>query len=130
MRCPRLLGVGLVLGVAAMLPIAHGQGGGQMQKVRFSTIDGVELVGTFYAGAKKGPPTVLLLHAIGEDSKKKGMVALAEELQKRGFAVLSFDFRGHGASTDLSDANEFWKYKINQTLFKGFPKAAIELKDK
>src|SRR5437879_4389623 len=76
---------------------SYGQGANH-KKINFNTVDGVEIKGTFYPSAGKAP-AVLLLHALGEDSRKKNWVNLAEELQKNGFAVLTFDFRGHGEST-------------------------------
>jgi hypothetical protein len=87
------------------------------EKARFLTADTVQLFGTFYPSMKKNPPTVILLHNIGEDRKKKAWVTLAQELQKKGFAVLTFDFRGHGESTGFDDANTFWKMN-NQNYFK------------
>jgi pimeloyl-ACP methyl ester carboxylesterase len=81
-----------------------------VERANFQSIDGVQLKGSFYPSTKKNPPTVILLHNIGEDRKKKAWVVLAKQLQGRGFAVLTFDFRGHGESTDLGENRaEFWK---------------------
>jgi len=79
----------------------------ESETARFTSADGVNLVGTFYRTNRRNPPTVLILHALGEDSSKKGWGVLAEELSANGFAVLSFDFRGHGKSTTVNPA-EFW----------------------
>jgi len=45
--------------------------------------------------------------------------------------VLAFDFRGHGASTEVGDG--FWRFRDNQSLVKGFqrgkPRGTIDVKD-
>ncbi|MBI1916185.1 MAG: hypothetical protein HYS12_15840 [Planctomycetes bacterium] len=51
-------------------------------------------------------------------SHEEGWDLLADELAKKGFAVLSFDFRGHGDSNTIGA--EFWKYRYNQQLLKTF----------
>jgi hypothetical protein len=110
--------LGLLLGLAL---IALSQPGGaaraadRFSKVSFDTVDGVTLQGTFYPSPKgKDEPTVLLLHRIGSDSHKDGWDELAKALNDKGYSVLSFDFRGHGASTAV-DPNKFWSYAWNQT---------------
>src|SRR5262249_21373057 len=70
------------------------------EKAKFFTADHVELMGRFYPSFKgKKAPSVICLHKIGSDSSKDGWDKLAESLQKKGYAVLVFDFRGHGDST-------------------------------
>ncbi|MFO0867207.1 MAG: hypothetical protein U0744_21640 [Gemmataceae bacterium] len=101
-------------------------------KVRIPTIDGVVLQGTFYAAknpAGKVPPTVLLVHALGEKSSKPEWVNLATSLQEK-FAVMTFDFRGHGESTEIDPA-KFGRYQPNVNLVKGFKanKESIDYKD-
>src|SRR5262245_3026593 len=119
LRLPRLLLVALTVGSVSLLPTTQAQEEkGRTDKVRFQTIDGVDLHGTFYPSGKSNPPTVLLLHAVGENSKKKGWVHLAEELQKKGFAVLTFDFRGHGQSTEIVEPNKFWEAPPNRMYMK------------
>lgn len=88
------------------------------EKVRFNSVDGVELQGKFFASNKKKAPVVLMLHALGEDSGKKNWVSLAEELQRSGLNVLTFDFRGHGLSVNV-DAEKFWTYPHNMNLAGG-----------
>ena len=62
------------------------------------TQDGVSLSATFYPGTnEKESVPVLLLH--NWKSSRKEFIVLAEELQKKGCAVLVPDLRGHGAST-------------------------------
>jgi pimeloyl-ACP methyl ester carboxylesterase len=84
------------------------------KKLKFSSFDGVELSGTFYpklAMAKDKDACVLLLHNLdrikGGDSHQDGWDALAEDLQKDGYSVLSFDFRGFGDSKEISK-DKFW----------------------
>jgi hypothetical protein len=77
------------------------------ESARFKTVDGVNIYGTYYPSNRRNAPVVLLLHALGEDSSKKGMTTLGEELSAKGYAVLAFDFRGHGRSTSVEPA-EFW----------------------
>jgi alpha-beta hydrolase superfamily lysophospholipase len=93
-------------------------------RVSFSACDGVELSGTFYPspkGKKDKDAVVLLLHDF--DPRKGGgshgdFDKLAERLQKEGYSVLSFDFRGFGGSKSVRE--EFWKFNYNQ---RGIPKA-------
>ena len=72
--------------------------------VSFPTVDGITLRGKFYRGPKmpKPVPVVILLHNVGgsETSNHANWIALAKELQS-DFAVLAFDFRGHGRSTTV-----------------------------
>lgn len=132
----RLVALAFGLFFAGML---QNQASAESVKVKFDTIDQVELQGTFYPGSKgKKSPCVLLLHKFGSDSQQDGWVKLAEELQKNDFAVLSFDFRGHGNSTAVGSG--FWDFPgpqysapPNRTLVRGFnpakPKTSISHKD-
>jgi pimeloyl-ACP methyl ester carboxylesterase len=93
--------------------------------VKFYSYDGVELSGTFYPkppGGKDKDACVLLLHNFdrikGGSSHQDGWDRLAEDLQREGFAVLSFDFRGFGESKTVS-RELFWdraKSRQNQIL--------------
>jgi pimeloyl-ACP methyl ester carboxylesterase len=119
--------------VAAALSVvfstAEAQAPAAGEKVRFTTVDGVDLQGMFYSGKRTGP-TVLMLHSLGEDSRKKAWVELAEKLNKEGIAVLTFDFRGHGQSTTVDPAL-FWKFPRNIASVRGAAKKgeSIEFKD-
>src|SRR5437879_3525330 len=77
-------------------------------EVKFDSFDGVELHGTFYpaSGGTKSP-CVLLIHKIGGNRNQAGWEDLAVYLQKKDFAVLSFDLRGHGESLTVNP-NLFW----------------------
>jgi hypothetical protein len=120
----------LSLGMLALLPWpVHGQTDGKGEKVRITTVDGVELNAVLYAckDAKiKNPPTILMLHPIGESSSKKPWVGLAETLRSKA-TVMIFDFRGHGLSTEISP-ELFWKQPFNRDVrhIKNAIKAAAE----
>lgn len=103
------------------------------KKVPIPTCDGVELQGTLWAGGKKDA-CVLLLHnfdkAKGGSSHQDGWDDLAENLQKEGYTVLSFDFRGFGESKTVS--RSFWTKDHNKGV-RGArtnpPKETIDYKD-
>jgi hypothetical protein len=107
---------GLVLGfVSLLLPCAGGaraQEKKNHETVRFETIDAVELKGTYWPSTRgrKGP-VAILLHRPNGSSSEDGWHLLGDDLQKAGFAVLAFDFRGHGDSTGVSP--EFWDFPHN-----------------
>jgi hypothetical protein len=87
---------------------ARAQQKGNNETVKIETVDGVTLKGTYWPGNKqKKSPVAILLHRIGGQSSENGWKDLAEDLQKADFAVLSFDFRGHGASTEVNPM-VFW----------------------
>jgi hypothetical protein len=84
------------------------------ENVRFTSFDGVQLWGTWYRSTKgKEASCVLLLHHLGGRRVQPSLDALALRLQKEGYAVLSFDFRGHGDSTTVDE--RFWQHPGNKT---------------
>jgi hypothetical protein len=86
-------------------------------KVSFLTADQVKLRGLYLPSTKKSEgPCAILLHDLGGNIKEKGWDSLAAALHKQGFAVLWFDFRGHGQSTSLEDPMVFWANPVNQKL--------------
>jgi pimeloyl-ACP methyl ester carboxylesterase len=109
--------LGLLLGLALLALLQPGgaaRAADKFSKVSFETVDGVTIQGTFYPSAKgKDEPTVMLLHKIGSDSHKDGWDDLAKALNDKGYSVLSFDFRGHGASLNVDPA-KFWAYSWNR----------------
>lgn len=123
----------LVAGVLAFgfMPTAVFAQADKSEKVRITTIDSVELIGNFYPCTDpkvKNPPVVLMLHPLGENSQKKDWVGLAESLQSK-FAVMTFDFRGHGNSTEILPET-FFRYPANKTGVKGSQtRTSIEFKD-
>jgi hypothetical protein len=102
------------------------------EKVKFETTDQVELRGTYYPSPRKNAaPCVILLHSLKGDSQQKGWSELALALQEKEYAVLSFDFRGHGGSTSV-DPQIFWAQPANR-MVRGFsptrPRDTISYKD-
>jgi pimeloyl-ACP methyl ester carboxylesterase len=108
------LGLGLLtLTLLALAPPARTQQGDNGGPVEIVTGDYVTLKGFFYPGNRgKASPTVLLLHAMNEDSNKAEWIGLAKALNAKGYAVLRFDFRGHGESTTVNPG----KPNINPNL--------------
>jgi alpha-beta hydrolase superfamily lysophospholipase len=87
------------------------KGKADFKRVTIKTGDGAELQGYFYpGGGGKKDATVLLLHHFdpkkGGSSQTDGLPLLAERLQKEGYSVLTFDFRGFGESKTVG--KEFW----------------------
>jgi len=112
-----LCAAGVVLLVGLTGAAREPQGGDARSKsVPIPTVDGVDLVGTFFPGnAGRDTPCVLMVHKFGSDSSKSEWVNLAKEINdKLGFAVLTFDLRGHGKSTAVEPA-KFWSYGANKT---------------
>ncbi|MCA8981478.1 MAG: alpha/beta fold hydrolase [Planctomycetes bacterium] len=68
------------------------------EAVEIKTRDNLTLKGSMYAPKKKGyrAPAALLVHGAGENRAE--LEKIGTTLQKRGFAVLSIDLRGHGDS--------------------------------
>jgi pimeloyl-ACP methyl ester carboxylesterase len=128
-----LVGIAVfAVGLAPQAGWAADKTKGKFQSVKFQTVDGVWLEGQFYPSAK-GPdaPVVLMLHELGGKMTLKNWQELAEALQANNFAVLMFDFRGHGKSIQVDE--EFWKNPINQRGVKGFnatkPRDSITSRD-
>src|SRR5438552_10225942 len=89
------------------------------ERVKFDTFDQVEIHGTYYPGELGNKsPCALVLHAPGGSSREEGWDNLAKELQKKHFAVLLFDFRGHGESTVI--APNFWVLDRNNQSLKSY----------
>jgi hypothetical protein len=132
-------------GVARLWPVAAGllaltaaltgpaQSDNTALRVPITTADGVELDGTYYRSLKAGRdcPCIIMVHKYGADRSKADWVSLAGELQNTGFNVLTFDLRGHGGSTQISNPAVFWKIAFNSRgIHMGGPKkTTIEYKD-
>jgi hypothetical protein len=103
--------LGTLAGLALLLGPQAGQAQQEPRKVTIKTADGVELAGTFYQG-NKNDATVMFLHSLakGENSHKAGWDNLAKALNKKGYSVLTFDFRGYGDSTSIASPQKFWAY--------------------
>jgi len=99
--------------ISLALPLSAQQ---EPAAVQFTTFDKVELHGSFYSSPNgKEAPCVILLTKFGSDREKANWKELAESLRP-DYAVLSFDFRGHGESTDVSP--QFWQVP-NNFIIKG-----------
>lgn len=68
------------------------------EDVSFVTSDGVRLVGWLLKpGGRRDPsPAIILCHGVG--ANRSDFTELAASLTRRGFLVLTFDFRAHGES--------------------------------
>jgi pimeloyl-ACP methyl ester carboxylesterase len=66
-----------------------------VEEVEFDSADGLPIDGWILRG-QPGHPFVVLCHALGRS--KASVLDLAVQLQKEGFNLLIFDFRGHGRS--------------------------------
>ena len=65
------------------------------EDVAFNSTDGIPLKGWLFHGAVGAAP-IVVCHDLGES--KNAVINIAIALNKSGFTVLAFDFRGHGAS--------------------------------
>lgn len=70
----------------------------RMEEVHLRTIDKLDLEASYYAPKKKKSrqPAILMVHDAGQDREQ--VEDLAVYLQTRGYGVLTFDLRGHGAN--------------------------------
>jgi len=120
-RTRQALGLGLSLLALALTLVSAseslaGAKKADVKRVTFKSHDGVELSGDYYPNPTgKRDATVLLIHHFdhkkGGNRQKDGWVDLAERLQKDGYVVLSFDFRGFGDSKSVDP--EFWDMRKN-----------------
>jgi pimeloyl-ACP methyl ester carboxylesterase len=69
------------------------------QDAAFTSSDSLYLTGWWLPG-QSGMPAIVLCHDLG--SSRTSLMGLATSLGEAGYAVLIFDFRGHGASSGTS----------------------------
>ena len=75
------------------------------QAIRFQAGDGVELAGRLWG---EGKVAVILAHGFSQGSAQETWLPFAPALAKRGYTVLSFNFRGFCDSESCSEGtNEF-----------------------
>jgi len=67
----------------------------QTEKVKFTTEDGVEIIGDFYE-APNSKYAGILIHMMPSD--RKSLRTLALKLKEVGYSTLAIDLRGHGES--------------------------------
>ena len=72
--------------------------GAAFESVRFMSRRGDVTLDGWYLRAREEMPTVIFCHGIEVGRTGDGLTELAAILNRRGFGVLQFDFRGHGAS--------------------------------
>jgi len=95
----------------------------------------VDLVGTYFRSPSGGrdTPCVIMVHNYASDRSKADWISLARALQAEKFAVLTFDLRGHGQSTQLNNPQAFWNYPFNRDGIRGgtanLKKTAISVND-
>jgi len=87
-----------------------------MNKITFQSQDGLTLVGVWHMPKMKTSTAIILAHGITVDKDEDGIfIKLAQTLEKNGYAVFRFDFRGHGESEgksiDLTIAGEILDLK-------------------
>src|SRR3954452_11140547 len=63
-----------------------------------STSDGLELAARTWSANGEPRASVVLVHGLAATKDNLELVAVATALQDRGFDVLAYDARGHGAS--------------------------------
>lgn len=96
-----MLLVGLLLAVGGCAKKTE-----NVQKIKFTTGDKVEIVGMFYRPPAPKAAAVILVHGIrGNHTHWESM---ATSLQSDGYAVLTFDMRGHGESLKQRDRQLDW----------------------
>ncbi|HEU0007453.1 MAG TPA: alpha/beta fold hydrolase [Terriglobia bacterium] len=89
------------------------------QAVQLSTADQVRLAGDWYSpgGGDAKLPAVLLVHGFGED-RRQWDAFVRERLLPSGFAALTLDLRGHGASKEKAgkalNADASWRSDLKQ----------------
>lgn len=96
-------GASWVVGEGMMLRPAKGPDFTCLPPARDFTLrsaDGLSLAATYWPGRRPNSPGVLLMH--GMYDSRRGLADKANLLSAQGFAVLAFDFRGHGKSDPAS----------------------------
>ena len=88
--------IALTLALALGAALAAQTQKAQTKDVDIKAPDGITLKGTYYPASAKSAPGILLLHQCNMD--RHAWDRLAGDLNKAGFNVLTFDFRGFGQS--------------------------------
>jgi dienelactone hydrolase len=85
------------------------------QEVTVTTVDHVDIRGTFYAAEKPGPG-VLLIHMCRADADRANWSTVARRLAEAGIHALTIDLRGYGESagseppfTTMVNFISFWR---------------------
>ncbi len=72
--------------------------GAAFARARFRSRRGDVTLDGWYLSGREEMPTLIFCHGIEVGRTGDGLTELAATLNRRGFGVLQFDFRGHGAS--------------------------------
>ena len=72
--------------------------GAAFESVQFMSRRGDVTLDGWYLRGREGMPTLIFCHGIEVGRTGDGLTELAAMLNRRGFGVLQFDFRGHGLS--------------------------------
>lgn len=76
--------------------------------VEFATKDGLTLKGWFFSPAKKSGTVIVLSH--DGNGNMSSMIEIASYFTSAGYNVLTYDYRGYGASSDFAINNKFVVY--------------------
>jgi pimeloyl-ACP methyl ester carboxylesterase len=98
------------LSLLAVATVSFGQ---NVRQVRLTTADDVAIAAAYYRGANEQAPVIVLVH--GAAQTRDAWLPFVPALQRQGYAVLTFDLRGHGQSNrkitargpDLIDPRSF-----------------------
>jgi predicted acyl esterase len=110
----------VVVCVAALALLATGRASAlTTQELSLTMDDGVRLAATLYepadAPAPTGYPAIVMLHGLG--GKRQDLDAIGQGFAGSGYAVLSFDARGHGQSGGLTSIDGPREIADTRTVF-------------
>jgi dienelactone hydrolase len=125
----KLFRFGLLAGGILLIGSVAARAQNGPEHVVFESVDEVELDGTFFPSSQgMKAPCVLMLHDLSGGNGQSAGNDLAAKLQKEGYAVLEFDFRGSGKSTTVHPA--FWNAPENNRIKgAGLKKSEIHARD-
>lgn len=129
---PGLGGALLALGLSTLPGALYAQDPKAKDDVRdkivgFYTSDGLSLNGYWFQGtaSDKNPPDAVMMFPAPGNKVNDAWIGLAQELSKKNFSVLLFDWRGCGMNSAdaagtriFADTKLFWQEPYNQRLLK------------
>jgi alpha-beta hydrolase superfamily lysophospholipase len=77
-----------------------------------TTCDGIELAVRTWSAAGEPRAAVVLVHGLAGTKDNPELVAVATALQERGFDVLAYDARGHGASSGICTLGDLERHDV------------------
>ena len=90
----------ITIAVAILCLTSYAEASGRA--VTFPSFDGTNLAGEFYEASSRPAPAVVLVHMLTRTKADWG--GLPDRLQDAGITALTFDLRGHGASSGSSQS--------------------------